>query len=143
MDEKGYTFQLLFIDIQPTIKIPLYKENYYDITQYDTNLTKYRKRYTFINANFFSIQINGSYFTLPSIAPKLKSYQFAVYNLKEKLIVRRPLLLDEEENLFQIYNVYYSFSCIFKDEAQDIINNGKYKEIISCIKKYVKLGFIF
>ena len=83
LDEKGYTIHLLFLGIQPTIRIPLYGNKYFDITKFDTNNTINRKRFSLVNANLFSILINKEYFTIPSFAPDIKSYQFSVYDIKK------------------------------------------------------------
>ena len=65
LDEKGYSFQLLFHKNQPKIKIPIYQDKYFHITEFDTNGTLNRKRFTFINANFHSILIDESFFIIP------------------------------------------------------------------------------
>ena len=83
LDEKGYTIQLLFLEIQPKIRIPLYGDKYFDITNSDTNNTLNRKRFSLVNANLFSILIDNEYFTIPSFAPDIKSYQFSVYDIKK------------------------------------------------------------
>lgn len=143
LDEKGYTFQLLFITITPTIKIPLYKDKYYNITDYDTNNTKNRKRYTFINANFFSILINDKYFTLQSFMKNLKSYQLSVYNLEQKLIVTKSLLLDEEDNFIQNYFKYNSSAFLFKNKIQNLINKNKVGNIKKCLDNFINLNIEF
>ena len=139
LDEKGYTFQLLFIHIQPTIKIPLYKEKYYNIIKYDSNKTVNRKRYTFINANFFSILINEKYFTIQSFAPDLKSYQFCVYDLEKKLIVSRPLLLEEKDNFKLSYLKLSSLAFEFKNAIVETFDNKNLNQIKSCLKNFKKL----
>ena len=139
LDEKGYTFQLLFNHIQPTIKIPLYKEKYYNIIKYDSNKTVNRKRYTFINANFFSILINEKYFTIQSFAPDLKSYQFCVYDLEKKLIVSRPLLLEEKDNFKLSYLKLSSLAFEFKNAIVGTFDNKNLNQIKSCLKNFKKL----
>lgn len=139
LDEKGYTFQLLFNHIQPTIKIPLYKEKYYNIIKYDSNKTVNRKRYTFINANFFSILINEKYFTIQSFAPDLKSYQFCVYDLEKKLIVSRPLLLEEKDNFKLSYLKLSSLAFEFKNAIVETFDNKNLNQIKSCLKNFKKL----
>ena len=139
LDEKGYTFQLLFINIQPTIKIPLYKEKYYNIIKYDSNKTINRKRYTFINANFFSILINEKYFTIQSFAPDLQSYQLCVYNLEKNLIVTKPLLLEEKDNFKLNYYKFNSSAFEFKNSLMENFNNKKLNQIKSSLKNYKEL----
>ena len=138
LDEKGYTFQLLFIKIQPIIKIPLYKQQYYDIIKYDTNNTKDRKRYTFVNANFFSIMINSKYFTIPEFISDFNSYQLSFYDLDKKLVLKRPILLDEDDkNTFlKAFVRYYSMSSLFKEEIEKKIKNNTLKEIEKCLEFY-------
>ena len=138
LDEKGYTFQLLFIKIQPIIKIPLYKQQYYDISKYDTNNTKDRKRYTFVNANFFSIMINSKYFTIPEFISDFNSYQLSFYDLNKKLVLKRPILLDDnDKNTFlKTFDRYYSISSLFKEEIEKKIKKDRLKEIEKCLEFY-------
>ena len=94
--------------IEPIIKIPLYKEKYYDITKYDTNNTKNRKRYTFVNANFFSILINDKYYTMPEYITDFNAHQLCFYNLENKLVLERPILSDEDKksNFIKAFSKY-------------------------------------
>ena len=131
LDEKGYTFQLLFIKNKPLIKIPVYKEKYYTIDKYDTNNTRNRKRYTFVNANFFSILINNKYLTISEFISDFNSYQLSFYDLEKKLIIKKPILLDEDDksNFIKVCNKYYSLAFIFKEE------------IVNKIKENTKIHF--
>ena len=140
LDEKGYTFQLLFFNIEPTIKIPLYKDNYYNITKYDSNQTVNRKRFTFINANFFSLLIGEQYFSIPSYTKDLKSHQLCVYDLEKKLILTKPLLLEENDNFINIYYKYITEAYQFNQEITSIISQKNKKKIRICLNKYKDLG---
>ena len=134
IDEKGYTFQLLFLNNHPKIRIPIFQDKYYNITEFDTNKTLTRKRFTFINANFHSILIDENYFIIPSFIPALKSYQISVYDVKQNLAVTKPLLLDKESNFSQYFDKYYSLSIAFLGNIEDII---KRKKKIKGIKNYL------
>ena len=138
LDEKGYTFQLLFNKIEPNIKIPLYKENFYNITKYDTNNTKNRKRYTFLNANLFSILINNKYFTIPEFISDFNSYQLSFYDLGNKLILKRPNLLNEndEYNFLITYNKYNSSAYEFKENIEKKLKKNKFEDIKELLNEY-------
>ena len=143
LDEKGYTFQLLFFKNQLNIRIPIFKDKYQEITNFDTNGTLTRKRFTFINANFFSIFIGDELFTIPSFFPELKSYQLSVYDIKRKLAVAKPLLLEEKSNFFHNFNKYYSLSYEFTNEIKNIIYKKKLGNISNYLKKYKDLNLYF
>ena len=131
IDEKGYTFQLLFFKILPNIRIPLYQNNYYDITNYDTNMTLNRKRYTFINANFHSLLIDEMFFIIPFYINELKSYQMSIYDIKKNLVVTRPLILEEPNNFFQYFKKYYSLSCEFGEKSKNFKNKKKLENLLN------------
>ena len=130
LDEKGFTFQLLFMKIEPIIKIPLYKEKYYDITKYDTNNTKNRKRYTFVNANFFSILINDKYYTMPEYITDFNAHQLCFYNLENKLVLERPILSDEDKksNFIKAFSKYNSDASKFQQKIEKKIKKNKLKK---------------
>ena len=146
LDEKGFTFQLLFMKIEPIIKIPLYKEKYYDITKYDTNNTKNRKRYTFVNANFFSILINDKYYTMPEYITDFNAHQLCFYNLENKLVLERPILSDEDKksNFIKAFSKYNSNASKFQQKIEKKIkkNKLKKKEIQDCLIEYSYLDNI-
>ena len=146
LDEKGFTFQLLFMKIEPIIKIPLYKEKYYDITKYDTNNTKNRKRYTFVNANFFSILINDKYYTMPEYITDFNAHQLCFYNLENKLVLERPILSDEDKksNFIKAFSKYNSDASKFQQKIEKKIkkNKLKKKEIQDCLIEYSYLDNI-
>ena len=67
------------------ISIPAYMFHY---DKYDTNGTKYRRRFILANANFNLIKINGASIHLSDLTKDLDknatSYQLSVYNYKKK-----------------------------------------------------------
>ena len=130
LDERGFTFHLLFNNNNPNITIPLYKDNKYSITKYDNNNTKYRKRYTFINANFFSIMIDNKYFSLPEFITDFNTHQLSFYDIKNKLVIQRPLLLDEESNFKETYMKYTWDANQFKTYIENNIKKINSEQII-------------
>ena len=132
VDEKGYTIELLFKKIEPVIKIPIYKDKYYNITKYDTNNTKDRKRFTILNCSNFSLKINDEFLSIPSIVSKIDSYQFSIYDIKEKLVISK--LLTIENDMFYYYYGKYS-SCLqeFKNYISNYANLAK-----TDIEKYLQ-----
>ena len=93
LDEKGYSFQLLFHKNQPKIKIPIYQDKYFHINEFDTNGSLNRKRFTFINVNFHSILIDESFFIIPLFIPDFKSYQFSIYDIKKKFSCNKTIII--------------------------------------------------
>ena len=132
VDEKGYTIELLFKKIEPVIKIPIYKDKYYNITKYDTNCTKDRKRFTILNCSNYSLKINDEFLSIPSIVSKIDSYQFSIYDIKEKLVISK--LLTIENDMFYYYYGKYS-SCLqeFKNYVSNYANLAK-----TDIEKYLQ-----
>ena len=140
LDEKGYTIELLFNKILPNIRIPIYNDKYCDITKFDTNKTLNRKRFSLLNFNHFSICINNEFFSIPSFVSKVKSYQLSVYDLKEKIVVSKPLLTNKNENtFFEYYNKYISSSSNFMAEIKECISQKNFRNIKYVLPKYKKL----
>ena len=136
LDEEGYTFSLLFNKDTPTIKLPISKENSYEINQFDTNGTKYRKRYTFINFSHYSLMINNTYFTIPKYFSKIKSYRLSVYNIEDKVAIAKSLYIEKNESFNLCYDKYYSESCLFSNKINNITKSKKFKDIGNFLNTY-------
>ena len=139
LDEKGYTFGLLFNKINPKVKIPLYNDNDVIIDKFDTNDTLYRKRYTFMNFSQYSILIDDEYFSIPAFLPKIKSYQLSVYDIHKKIAIAKPLSLEQKDTFTDYYEKYASKAIHFKISLQKIIEDKKFEKISPCLEKYKEL----
>ena len=146
LDEKGYTIQLLFKQMDPKIRIPIFQDKYYDIKCYDTNQTLNRKRFSILNLSCFSILINDEIFTIPAFAPKIKSYQFSFYDIKKKLVITKPLSIEKPDIFIQSFRKYNSLSYEFNQNIAKLARKNKFKEIqnnLSNFKFFDKLEFFF
>ena len=141
LDDEGYTIQLLFKEITPTINISLYKDKVFNISNYDTNQTLDRKRFSLLNINRFPISINNKKFNIAKFVTKLGSYQISFYNLEKMIAVTKPLSLEREDTFYQSYIKYKSLSCSFKDEMTNLLKNPP-ENIKNNLLKYKKLNKI-
>ena len=113
LDNPGITFCLLFNKMDNIqIKVePLNSTTPYDIVIYDTNNTKYRRRYTMINLPFDLIKFNNNQIDLMEYIKNFErnknSFQLSFYNYKN--IVTQPIELFEND----------------KDNIQIIVENNK------------------
>ena len=147
LDEKGYTFQLLFnkVNIDNAL-IPLYKDKNIILNKFDDNRTKYRKRLLIANFSSFSIQINGFYLPIPPILKDIGSYQISNYNIEKNLSIVKAVKIPRKVNIFiEYYNRYNIIAKEFQVDLNTVISKGRddfYKNFNSLINKYAILGKI-
>ena len=148
-DDYGKTYHLLFNQEKKgeenKIDICVLKSGFH-LEKFDTNSTKYRKRFILANADFQLIKINDTDIMLSDYTKGLnteaESYQFSIYNLKEKLIVSKALEMPSQNiNFENIYiKNYQVFQNFIKDFKKSIKNEKTFnKEFIKLYKKYKNL----
>ena len=102
LDEKGYTIELLLKylnDVNESI-VRISSPIKYEFKKFDTNGTKFRKRYVFANFSQFLLDINNTTYNIPSILKEINSYQLSVYDIEKKLTVYKKLTLEKfDDNL--------------------------------------------
>ena len=115
----------------PDEKIDIYIPSYnFYLNKYDTNKTKYRKRFILANASFSYITINKIGIKLFELTKDLdqnaSSYQLSIYDYKKAQIVTKSLEIPKQKKSFEsIYNDnYHIFNKFIKD-----FNNSLEKEI--------------
>ena len=131
-DDIGKTYHLLFNqekNLQEKIDIstPSYGFHY---DKYDTNGTKYRKRFILANSYFNLIKINGASIKLSDLTKDIdqnaNSYQLSVYNYKKKQIVTKALEMFKEIISFEkIYNDNYQIFDLFIQNFNRVLNEEK------------------
>ena len=131
-NDVGKTYHLLFNqEKNPDEKIDIYIPSYnFNLDKYDTNKTKYRKRFILANAYFSYITINKIGIKLFELTKDLdqnaSSYQLSIYDYKKAQIVTKSLEIPKQKKSFEsIYNDnYHIFNKFIKD-----FNNSLEKEI--------------
>ena len=101
LDEKGYTIELLLKylnDVNESI-VRISSPIKYEFTKFDTNGTKFRKRYVFANFSQFLLDINNTTYNIPSILKEINSYQLSVYDIEKKLTVYKKLTLEKFDDI--------------------------------------------
>ena len=131
-DDIGKTYHLLFNqeknkEEKIDILIPSYK---FHLDKYDTNGTKYRKRFVLANTSFSYIKINGVGINLSDLTKGIginsSSYQLSVYNLNKRYIVAKCLEMTKKRISFE--SIYEDNYQIFDNFIQDFnkgLNNEK------------------
>ena len=117
-DDVGKTYHLLFNQEKNNeekidINIPT---NEFHFNKYDTNGTKYRKRFILANASFSYIKINQVGINLSEITKDLDknatSFQLSIYNLQKKQIVSKALEMPKPT--VSLENIYKDNHQIFE-----------------------------
>lgn len=129
-DTIGKTYHFLFnqeknMEEKIEISIPEKEFNY---DKYDTNGTKYRKRFILANIPSTYIKINGVGIKLPELTKDLDknatSYQLSVYNYKKKQIVTKALEMPKPAISFEkIYNANHKVFDEFTQEFNEALKN--------------------
>ena len=145
-DDVGKTYHLLFNQEKNNeekidINIPT---NEFHFNKYDTNGTKYRKRFILANASFSYIKINQVGINLSEITKDLDknatSFQLSIYNLQKKQIVSKTLEMPKPTGSFE--NIYKDNHQIFekfiKDFNKTIENEKEYNENFSQLSEDYK-----
>ena len=127
----GNTYHILFNqeknkEEKIDIFIPLYN---FHLDQYDSNGTKYRKRFTLANPPSY-IKINNVGINLAELSKGLgqntNSFQLSVYNLKKRQIVTKALEMPEQTISFErIYKDNYHIFNQFIKDFNEALNNEK------------------
>ena len=136
-DDYGKTYHLLFNQEKKgeENKIDIYvQKSGFHLEKFDTNSTKYRKRFILANADFQLIKINDIDIKLSDFTKGLntedESYQFSIYNLKEKLIVTKALEMPSQNINFENMYIknYQIFQNFIKDFKKSIKNEKTFKK---------------
>ena len=131
-DDIGKTYHFLFNqekNLQEKIDISIPSCGFhYD--KYDTNGTKYRKRFILANSCFNLIKINGASIKLSDLTKDIdqnaNSYQLSVYNYKNKQMVTKALEMSREIISFEkIYNDNYQIFDLFIQDFNRVLNEEK------------------
>ena len=144
LDNPGITFCLLFykMDNIKVIVETINSTKTYKIDQYDTNKTKYRRRYTMINMPFLITKINEEQINLlehiSKFDRKTKSFQLSFYNLKYIVVQPIELLENDNNNLQNIFEKNNDIFKTFNKKLKKILELENMAEIKSKNKELIK-----
>ena len=149
-DTIGKTYHLLFNqkkNLKEKIEISI-PENEFHYDKYDTNGTKYRKRFILANFHFPYIKINGVGIKLSEltkdIVKNVTSYQLSVYNYKKKQIVTKALEIPKPAiGLEKIYNDNYEIFNEYRDFHNSLVDEQSFNDNFNKLfEKYKNVKFL-